>query len=1177
MKPGIPWSVKGIEPEAREAAKFAARRSGMTLGEWLNNVILEQAEPPQTQERYASAPVAPRSTAETALRLEDLAHQLARLTQREQDTAAALIYEQQHAPSVDSSVIDSLSARVDASERQTVDAFSAVNEKLNAITKQLNESQKVWSPQRPEDVPGYHALETALRSIVDHIEVSEKRTREHLGTMQDRLSHLSQKAASAPDDRVLQNAPVITRLETRINELAMRLERDDAASRQELPPLVQSHLAKLAERIEHVHQSSETAIQRAQTVAAQGARAELEDVESRIHTLLKDAQSSIEGAGAVGKLHGEIESLNQRIDDLRADTASERDLHALKAAIEQLSARVAQGPDLRPLADMERRLAELTQRIEQSRDMSGIGNQLGEIDNRIADLDRRLNSLVLHGGDSESLQVFEQHIINISDRLTAAEHQFGHIATLENSIKQLFDSMEQNRHLTREVAEDTVNRMADRLIQVNPAMSAARGPSPELIALEQGLAAVRASAEAADQRNQETLVALHETLEQIVNRLAEMEVGSAAEEAAEAPVAASQTLADFVPETPVLPDLPSLQPPPIQQRGQGPDVFGVPHAFSEPQLQPQLEPQAPVEAVAPVEPQPQTAAEPTAPLPTDDFIAAARRAAQAAAKHGPAVAAAGEAAKDKKSKRFGFSLPFRKTAKAEKPGALPEPPVFTAPNPPGPGLTIGDAVPGPKPEGRRSLFKRGAKAAKPPMPAKPDMAMPGQPQILPAPGAEKGSIAARRLPLIAAGLVLLAAVTAITFKQLAGTKQADPAGQTQSDTVAPAGGAPASVGEASPPTAAPDQAQPEASAAPADEAGADAPVNGATPAESTKTEPERSGALLTDDILTAALPAGKSDASLSAIIAEPARDMGAASAAAEIPGAEIVPRSLREAAGKGDPAAQFIVASRYLDGQTIQQDFTEAARWYQKAAAQGLAPAQYRLATLFERGKGVPLDMATARVWYERAAERGNVRAMHNVAVIYASVQSGSPDYAKAGRWFKAAADHGLKDSQYNYAVLLERGMGVQKNLGDALLWYKLAARQNDADAEKRAAALERTLSPATVSEIRDRLAKWQAAPADQKANVVAVTDQAWQTPEAAPLPAPILGTDPALSSGVNPVQKTQELLMKQGFNIGVPDGRMGARTANAIRLFEMQSGMKVTGQVSAALLEALEKATPPA
>lgn len=34
-----PWSVKGVEPEAREAAKIAARRADMTIGQWLNHTI----------------------------------------------------------------------------------------------------------------------------------------------------------------------------------------------------------------------------------------------------------------------------------------------------------------------------------------------------------------------------------------------------------------------------------------------------------------------------------------------------------------------------------------------------------------------------------------------------------------------------------------------------------------------------------------------------------------------------------------------------------------------------------------------------------------------------------------------------------------------------------------------------------------------------------------------------------------------------------------------------------------------------------------------------------------------------------------------------------------------------------------------------------------------------------
>ena len=38
-----PWSVKGVEPEAREAAKIAARRAGMTVGQWLNQTIRSAA------------------------------------------------------------------------------------------------------------------------------------------------------------------------------------------------------------------------------------------------------------------------------------------------------------------------------------------------------------------------------------------------------------------------------------------------------------------------------------------------------------------------------------------------------------------------------------------------------------------------------------------------------------------------------------------------------------------------------------------------------------------------------------------------------------------------------------------------------------------------------------------------------------------------------------------------------------------------------------------------------------------------------------------------------------------------------------------------------------------------------------------------------------------------------
>lgn len=57
MTATAPWSVKGIDPHAREVAKDLARREGMTLGEWLNRMIVEQGEDPADIPHAAAEPV----------------------------------------------------------------------------------------------------------------------------------------------------------------------------------------------------------------------------------------------------------------------------------------------------------------------------------------------------------------------------------------------------------------------------------------------------------------------------------------------------------------------------------------------------------------------------------------------------------------------------------------------------------------------------------------------------------------------------------------------------------------------------------------------------------------------------------------------------------------------------------------------------------------------------------------------------------------------------------------------------------------------------------------------------------------------------------------------------------------------------------------------------------------
>ncbi len=164
----------------------------------------------------------------------------------------------------------------------------------------------------------------------------------------------------------------------------------------------------------------------------------------------------------------------------------------------------------------------------------------------------------------------------------------------------------------------------------------------------------------------------------------------------------------------------------------------------------------------------------------------------------------------------------------------------------------------------------------------------------------------------------------------------------------------------------------------------------------------------------------------------------------------IGPLALREAAKAGNPVAQFEVAARLTEGRGVPQNLGDAVKWYEKAAANGLAPAQYRLGSLYEKGQGVPRDTKVAADWYSKAADAGNAKAMHNLAVLYAEGGVGQPNYDTAATWFQKAADLGVRDSQYNLGILYARGLGVPRDLTASYKWFAIAAAAGDSDSAKK-------------------------------------------------------------------------------------------------------------------------------
>ncbi|RWM54257.1 peptidoglycan-binding protein [Mesorhizobium sp.] len=285
----------------------------------------------------------------------------------------------------------------------------------------------------------------------------------------------------------------------------------------------------------------------------------------------------------------------------------------------------------------------------------------------------------------------------------------------------------------------------------------------------------------------------------------------------------------------------------------------------------------------------------------------------------------------------------------------------------------------------------------------------------------------------------------------------------------------------------------------------------------------------------------------------------AATAKIDIP-ADAGPAALRDAAAGGDAKALFEIGSRYAESRGVKQDMAAAAKWYEKSAELGFAPAEYRIGNFYEKGTGVARDVKKAKTWYQLAAEQGNASAMHNLAVLFAMAADGVTDNESAAHWFQAAADLGVKDSQFNLGILAAKGVGMKQNLEESYKWFALVAKTGDKDAAAKRDEIARALKPEQLERARTAAELWKAKPLDPAANSADIPES-WQD-----------GT-PQTTASVDMkkvVQNIQRILNKNGYEAGNADGVMGQKTEDAIMAFQTDNDLKPTGAVDEKLVKAL-------
>lgn len=398
MRPGVPWSVKGIEPEAREAAKQAARRAGVTLGAWLNQVIMEsgtddinaaiqnygnldsaasQPQPPTgapymqpglQPAAYGGAPAQPQvdlSPVTEAVR--DLVRRI--------DSNERLL----------ETSLDSLASRIESSEQLIASgglsgtADTGMERKVQQLTDRLEAAEKARLPfaKNTGDRLAFQTLEKTMNAVVDHLETVDSQSEQKFAEMRHLLSELSEKVDNSEEAKKLDQERARTdALGNTLQNLSERMAETEQALHAANASAEQGRRQAVEEAVQIVSNKLDSDTQRAQMAELQSA---IEKMNGRID------QSEAQSAHAIKTLEGSLTAFVDRLEQtqVRADDIVPQVMEQLDGRLEQVVSRVT---------DSETRALETASSVEQA--LSSLAQTMNATEQRNAATRETVQSMV---------------------------------------------------------------------------------------------------------------------------------------------------------------------------------------------------------------------------------------------------------------------------------------------------------------------------------------------------------------------------------------------------------------------------------------------------------------------------------------------------------------------------------------------------------------------------------------------------------------------------------------------------------------------------------------------------------------------------------------------------------------------------------------------------------------
>ena len=604
MKSGT-WNERTLSPELYEMAREAAQRAGVPVEDWLRSTFGDSAVAALPQHSAGQTSARSASLVDTAVRLNErldrlsAAHSIA-INPATADPSPALTPRRF---SLEKAVAE-ISARQRALESPTAPAASPpVAPDISGLERQLQEiTSQLQAIQPPR------GIDTALSGLRDDLgslarsihDVIPGRTLENLQNDLHLLTERMSAQQPANDQSVLEA------IEHNLSEFNERL--DGVAPKSQLAAL-DARLSELSHKVDGLGSSPDPET--------------LRHLEAAVHEL-RELSSGAASAEGVASLAGDIQSLATRIDRI-ADRSDPPRIDT--AGIDTLSQRVT----------------DLTHLLE-ARVTVPVGPP-SNLENLIATLSEKLDHVDALAHEHTAFDHLGRQIATISDKMDAADQRFAGLSAIERAMQELNAQTRQAGEQAAAAAERAAHQAGEQAaaaaeraaLQAGELAAAAADRAArqvaadiphsgaEVIALKRDLESMHVNQVESEHRTHETLEAVHDTLERLVERLAAVETHRV-----EAPI---------VPE----PSLPALRP----------AQFAPTQRTERPPIDPDLPADTPIEpgsagrartpspaeriaaseaALAPLNPEP-------APEVTGkaNFIAAARRAAQAAANEGTPV------------------------------------------------------------------------------------------------------------------------------------------------------------------------------------------------------------------------------------------------------------------------------------------------------------------------------------------------------------------------------------------------------------------------------------------------------------------------------------------------------------------------------------------------------------